>query len=171
MMATFKSPASKLIELLSSNSTNPSLYIVDKILFNLGIADIYALHAACRSLRWLVSYMSQSPSLLNINKQLGPFVKDPVRFRYELGKHDGLIAGEFVRNFLEFGRWNVPSLLVYVPQGSKSQGFIKHLRDEEQYTAESDVPKAHTVSCLCIQNGHPYSNLVYSVRRTIDLEA
>lgn len=119
-MAPSEKSVSKLIGLLSDKSQNPSLTIVDTILFHLRIADIYALHATCRSLRWLVDYMTDSPHLLNINKQLGPFVKDPMRFRSELGKYDGLIAGGFVRNFFEFGRWDVTTLALYVEQGLKS---------------------------------------------------
>ncbi|KAF4470444.1 hypothetical protein FALBO_2654 [Fusarium albosuccineum] len=142
-MATFGSPVSKLIELLSAKSQNPSLNIVDAILSYLGIADIYALHAACRSLRWLVDHMTSSSSLLNINKQLDPFVKDSARFRYELGKHDALIAGEFVRNFFEFGRWTIPSLLVYVRRGCNSEDFTNYLRDNEGYCAEPGQHKIY----------------------------
>ncbi|KAI8665149.1 hypothetical protein LRP88_12814 [Fusarium phalaenopsidis] len=136
-MASSENSVSKLVGLLSDQSENPNLTIVDTILFHLGIADIYALHAVCRSLRWLVGYMTDSPRLLNINKQLGPFVKDTMRFRSELGKYDGLIAGDFVRNFFEFGRWEVTTLLLYVEQGLKSQGFIDYLRDHEGYETKS----------------------------------
>lgn len=140
-MVSYKNSVSKLVGLLSDESRNPNLTIVDTTLFHLGIADIYALHATCRSLRWLVGYMTDSPRLLNINKQLGPFVEDPMRFRSELGKHDGLIAGDFVRNFFEFGRWEVTTLLLYVEQGLKSQGFIDYLRDHEGYRTKSQQPR------------------------------
>ncbi|RBQ80103.1 hypothetical protein FVER14953_21705 [Fusarium verticillioides] len=56
-----------------------------------------------------------------------------MRFRKELGKNDGLIAGDFVRNFFEFNRWEVSSLLVYIERGPKYQGFIKYLLDHEGY--------------------------------------
>lgn len=135
-MATTAPHVSKLIEFLSEKSQNPSLTIIDSILSHLGIADVYSLHATCRSLRWLVDYMTSS-SLLDINKQLTPFAKDPVQFRYELGKHDALIAGDFVRNFFEFGRWDDDSLLIYIEQGSKCEGFTKYLCDIEGYHAES----------------------------------
>lgn len=135
-MARGNSP-SKLIELLSDKFQNTNLTILDTILLHLGIADIYALHATCRSLRWLVGYMTDSPGLLNINKQLGPFVKDPVRFRSELGRYDGLIVGDFVRNYFEFGRWEVTSLLIYMEQGLKSQGFIDYLQEHEWYRPDS----------------------------------
>ncbi|CCT76256.1 uncharacterized protein FFUJ_14108 [Fusarium fujikuroi IMI 58289] len=136
-MASFARSAPKLIDLLS-DSQSPNLTIVDTILFHLGIADIYSLHASSRSLRWLVDYMTESPCLLNITRQLQPFVNDPMRFREELGKHDGLIAGDFVRNFFEFHRWEVSSLLLYIERGSKSQGFIQYLLDHEGYRAYSE---------------------------------
>ncbi|KAF5238851.1 hypothetical protein FANTH_10179 [Fusarium anthophilum] len=137
-MASYARPASKLIELLSDKSQSPNLTIVDTILLHLGIADIYSLHASSRSLRWLVDYMTESPCLLNITRQLQPFVRDPLRFRQELGKHDGLIAGDSVRNFFEFNRWEVSSLLLYIKQGPKYQGFIKYLLDHEGYKAYSE---------------------------------
>ncbi|RBA15939.1 hypothetical protein FPRO05_12160 [Fusarium proliferatum] len=136
-MASFARSAPKLIDLLS-DSQSPNLTIVDTILFHLGIADIYALHASSRSLRWLVDYMTESPCLLNIMRQLQPFVDDPTRFREELGKHDGLIGGDFVRNFFEFNRWEVSSLLLYIERGPKCQGFIKYLLDHEGYRAYSE---------------------------------
>lgn len=139
-MAPDKDSVSKLVGLLSDESRNPNLTVVDTILFHLGIADIYALHATCRSLRWLVGYMTDSPRLLNINKQLGPFFKDPMRFRSELGKCDGLLAGDFVRNFFEFGRWEVTSVLLYV-EGLKSQGLIDYLQDHEGYRMISQHPR------------------------------
>jgi hypothetical protein len=82
--------------------------------------------------------MTESPRLLSITKQLRPFVNDPTRFRSELGKHDGLIAGDFVRNFFEFGRWEVNSLLLYIERGAKCQGFIKYLLQHEGYRANSE---------------------------------
>ncbi|UPK92792.1 hypothetical protein LCI18_003727 [Fusarium solani-melongenae] len=81
--------------------------------------------------------MTESPSLLNINTQLGPFFNYPMRFRSELGKCNGLIAGDFVQNFLEFGRWGVTTMLLYVEQGLKLQGFIDYLRDHEGYETRS----------------------------------
>ncbi|KAK7591988.1 hypothetical protein V3481_006624 [Fusarium oxysporum f. sp. vasinfectum] len=137
-MASFTRPASNLIELLSDKSQSPNLTIVDTVLFHLGIADIYSLHASCRSLRWLVDYMTESPCLLNITRQLQAFVNDPMRFRKELGEHDGLIAGDFVRNFFEFHRWEVSSLLLYIKRGPKCQGFIKYLLAHEGYRADSE---------------------------------
>ncbi|KAM5526615.1 hypothetical protein FOXYSP1_21015 [Fusarium oxysporum f. sp. phaseoli] len=138
IMASFTRPASNLIELLSDKSQSPNLTIVDTVLFHLGIADIYSLHASCRSLRWLVDYMTESPCLLNITRQLQAFVNDPMRFRKELGEHDGLIAGDFVRNFFEFHRWEVSSLLLYIKRGPKCQGFIKYLLAHEGYRADSE---------------------------------
>ncbi|KAL4731222.1 hypothetical protein ACLX1H_000184 [Fusarium chlamydosporum] len=82
--------------------------------------------------------MTESPSLLSITKQLRTFVNDPTRFRSELGKYDGLIAGEFVRNFLEFSPWKVNSLLLYIQRGPKCQGFIKYLLQQEGYRANSE---------------------------------
>lgn len=137
-MASFARSTPKLIDLLSDKSQSPNLTIVDTILVHLGIADIYSLHASSRSLRWLVDYMTESPCLLNITRQLQPFVNDPMRFRKELGKHDGLIAGDFARNFFEFNRWEVSSLLLYIERGPKYQGFIKYLLDHEGYRAYSE---------------------------------
>ncbi|KAJ0148993.1 Aspartate aminotransferase, cytoplasmic [Fusarium oxysporum f. sp. albedinis] len=101
-MASFARPASKLIELLSDNSKRLSLTIVEIILLHLGIADIYSLHALSRSLRWLVDYITDSPCLLNITRQLQAFINDLIRFQRELGRHDRLIAGDFICNFFEF---------------------------------------------------------------------
>jgi hypothetical protein len=81
--------------------------------------------------------MTDSPCLLSITRQLQTFVSDPIRFRVELGKHDGLIAGDFVRNFFEFGRWEISSLLLYVEKGPKCEGFIKYLLEHEGYRADS----------------------------------
>ncbi|EXM14287.1 hypothetical protein FOTG_17296 [Fusarium oxysporum f. sp. vasinfectum 25433] len=61
-----------------------------------------------------------------------------MRFRKELGEHDGLIAGDFVRNFFEFHRWEVSSLLLYIKRGPKCQGFIKYLLAHEGYRADSE---------------------------------
>jgi hypothetical protein len=169
-MATLENPTSNLIQLLSSNSQHPSLNIVDTVLFHLCIADIYALHATCRSLRWLVSYMTESPSLLNINTQLGPFIKDPVRFRHQLGKHDGLLAGDFVQTFFDFGRWDVSTMLIYIERGPKSQALLNYLHDEEQY-AGSDVERLTTVSRLSTLNYYDCSNELVLVSATHYLEA
>ncbi|GKU21451.1 hypothetical protein FLAG1_06217, partial [Fusarium langsethiae] len=67
-----------------------------------------------------------------------PFVTDPTQFRSELGKHGGLIAGDFVRNFFDFGRWHVNSLLLYVERGSKCQGLIRYLLQHEGYRTYSE---------------------------------
>ncbi|RGP70021.1 hypothetical protein FSPOR_4312 [Fusarium sporotrichioides] len=137
-MDSLASRPSKLVELLSNKSGNPNLTIVDTILFHLGIADVYSLQASSRSLRWLVNYMTASPCLLSITKQLQPFVVDPTQFRSELGRHGGLIAGDFVRNFFEFGRWQVNSLFLYVERGSKCQGLIRYLLQHEGYRTYSE---------------------------------
>ncbi|KAF4994657.1 hypothetical protein FGRMN_5654 [Fusarium graminum] len=127
-------PPSKLLGLLSDKTQNPILDIVDIILFHLGIADIYALHATCRSLRWLADYLIDSPRLLNINRKLAPFTKDPGKFRYVLGQCDGLIAGDFARNFFEFGCWQDRELVIYVERGPKCKRLTGYLEDAEGYT-------------------------------------
>ncbi|KAM0354832.1 hypothetical protein ACHAPU_000659 [Fusarium lateritium] len=136
MFASF-GPPSELFELLSDKSKTPILTIVDIILLHLGIADIYALHATCRSLRWLASYLTDSPRLLDINRQLAPFIKDPVNFRYELGQCNGLIAGDFARNFFEFRCWQNTELVIFVERGPKWKRLTEYLQDAEEYTTRS----------------------------------
>ncbi|KAF5667106.1 hypothetical protein FHETE_5809 [Fusarium heterosporum] len=127
-------PPSKLLGLLSDKNQNPILTIVDIILLHLGIADTYALHATCRSLRWLADYLTDSPRLLNINRQLAPFIKDPGKFRHVLGQCDGLLAGDFARNFFEFGCWQDRELVIYVERGPKFKRLTEYLEDGEGYT-------------------------------------
>ncbi|KAM0228854.1 hypothetical protein ACHAP5_011834 [Fusarium lateritium] len=175
-MATSLELPSKLVELLSDRSKNPNLTIVDTILFHLGLADIYSLHATSRSLRWLVDYLTDSPRLLDVNKQLVSFVKDPARFRSELGKHDGLIAGDFVRNFFDFGRWEDTRLVIYAQKGPKSQGLTDYLTEFEGYkngTKHPEVFRRDDVPDLCIviktATSSPIVEIINKAQTTADL--
>lgn len=118
--------ASKLIQLLS-NEGHTILNITDNILCNLGVADIFALHATCRALRWLLGQMTESPYLLNVNKHLQHYFRDPSGFRRELGKCDGIICGAFVQNFLECNSYRNPILEIFIQEGPKSYQFIEYL--------------------------------------------
>jgi hypothetical protein len=130
---------SRIIELLSDQHT-PNLDIVDQILVNLNIADIFALHATCRRLSWVVRQMTESPYLLNINKQLLPFAKDPSRFRSELGKCDGLIRGGPAQNFLTFGSPTSSTLHIFANDRSKAEVevFTKYLEKDEGYSRSKE---------------------------------
>ncbi|RBR16532.1 uncharacterized protein FIESC28_06941 [Fusarium coffeatum] len=130
--------ASKVIQLLS-NEGPTNLDITDNILCNLGIADIFALHATCRALRWLVAQMTESPYLLNVDRQLGHYIKDPSRFRCELGKCDGIIGEEFVRSFLEFNRHRHRHFMIEITiqEGHKSWQFIEYLLSLEELTVKN----------------------------------
>ncbi|KAI6771707.1 hypothetical protein HG531_009332 [Fusarium graminearum] len=116
----------KLVELLSDQHS-PNLDIVDLILSNLGIAGIFALHATCRRLRWVVHHMTESPYLLNINKKLERYFDDPASFRYQLGKCNGVIRGDFVRSFLAFSS-PTSSTLDVVAQGGSNIGALMRRR-------------------------------------------
>ncbi|KAI8716418.1 hypothetical protein NCS52_00935500 [Fusarium sp. LHS14.1] len=99
-----------------------------------------------------------------------------MRFRSELGKCDGLIAGGFARNFFEFGRWDVTTLLLYVEQGPKSQGFADYLRDHEGYRTKpqqerflerNNVPGFYII--IKVTTGPPIINLINDANTTADL--
>ncbi|KAF4343747.1 hypothetical protein FBEOM_2334 [Fusarium beomiforme] len=172
-------PVSKLVSLLSDKFQSLNLNIVDNILFHLGIADIYALHATSRSLRWLVGYMTDSPSLLNVNKQLRLFVKDPLRFRSELGRTDGLIAGDFVCNFFEYGTYkDFNHLHVYVDKGGKWLAFITYLLNVEGYRYQSELEpycfERQIGTNVCIitvkrTDGPPIIDIINTATTTLDL--
>ncbi|KAJ4128081.1 hypothetical protein NW768_008365 [Fusarium equiseti] len=123
--------ASKLIQLLSDEG-HINLNITDNILGNLGIADIFALHATCRALRWLHGQMTESPYLLHVDTQLGHYFRDPSRFRYELGKCDGVICGGFVQNFLERNSPVNQIMQIVLQEGPKSTQFIEYLLSSEE---------------------------------------
>lgn len=127
--------ASRIIQLLSDDGLT-NLNITDNILCNLGIADIFALHATCRALRWLLGQMTESPYLLNVNTQLGHCLRDPSRFRYELGKCDGIICGEFVQNFLECNSQRYVRMQIVIQEGPKSCQFIEYLLSLEEITVD-----------------------------------
>ena len=138
-MATPTQAPSKLVDLLSSAKPNLVMEIVDTILFNLNIVDIYSLHAASRSLSWLVGYMHESPRLLSINKHLGPFVQDAALFRRKLRECEGIIGGDFVLNFFMFGRYKVSTLDVFVDRGDRADDFVKYLCEQEHYEIQNNV--------------------------------
>ncbi|KAF5234945.1 hypothetical protein FAUST_7376 [Fusarium austroamericanum] len=122
----------KLVELLSDQHS-PNLDIVDLILSNLGIAGIFALHATCRRLRWVVRHMTESPYLLNINKKLERYFDDPASFRYQLGKCNGVIRGDFVRSFMAFSSPTSSTLDVVAQGGSNIGALMRYLHRDEGY--------------------------------------
>lgn len=133
--------SSKLVELLSDQHS-PKLDIVDLILSNVGIAGIFALHATCRRLRWVIRHMTESPYLLNINKKLERYFDDPASFRYQLGKCNGLIRGDFVRSFLTLSSPTSSALDIVVQGGSNINALMRYLHRDEGYIRDwqGDTP-------------------------------
>ncbi|KAF0635135.1 hypothetical protein FPSE5266_06688 [Fusarium pseudograminearum] len=131
----------KLVELLSDQH-NPNLDIVDLILSNVGIAGIFALHATCRRLRWVVRHMTESPYLLHINKKLERYFDDPASFRYQLGKCNGLITGDFVRSFLTFSSPTSSTLDIVAKGGPNIDALMRYLQRDEGYIRDwqGDTP-------------------------------
>ncbi|KAL6917337.1 hypothetical protein FSST1_008832 [Fusarium sambucinum] len=166
---------SKIVQLLSDQH-NPNLYIVDQILSNLGVAGIFALHATCRRLRWLIHHMTESPHLLNINKHLKRFSNNPTRFRYELGKCDGLIAGSFVRNFLTFSSPASARLTIFI-DGMKDYNFLRYLAKYEGYGEYTErrqtyltTHKTHSdVSILIRARSRPIIDIINRAKTSADL--
>ena len=145
--------ASKLIQLLS-NGGHTVLNITDNILCNLGIADIFALHATCRALRWLISQMTESPYLLNVNKQLRHYFRDPSGFRRELGKCDGIICGAFVQSFLDCNSYRNPILEIFIQEGPKSCQFIDYLLSLDEVRV-NDFCKYGNETCHLLSTSDP----------------
>lgn len=111
--------------------------ILDCIVSELTIADVYALHGICRAFRCLTDYLRKTR--LNINIHLERFVADGRRFRERLGQYDGLISGGFALDFFAPGCRRATRLDVVVEKGHRANAFARYLRTEEQYeSGEAD---------------------------------
>ncbi|KAF4444516.1 hypothetical protein F53441_11109 [Fusarium austroafricanum] len=113
------------------------------------------------------------------------YVKDLLRFRNKLGESDGLIAEDFVCNFLEFGTWfDVPSLHVYVQDGPKRNALIDYLFRTEEYEIRVEQSSASVSGrpfilerpsfpdlCIIIKatSGPPIIEIINSAMTTLDL--
>lgn len=60
-------------------------------------------------------------------------MRDPIRLRSLLGKHDALISGSFVIQFFDGVLWKESDLDVYMEDGMSAKAFNHHLIEVEGY--------------------------------------
>lgn len=101
----------------------------------LTVADALVLSRVCKAFGDFKDYMLAKVS--DINTRLQPFVKDPVIFRSQLAKHDGLISGMFALDLFEVTRWEVPYLDIFIKTGPNAEEFSSYLQREEAYLTSS----------------------------------
>lgn len=78
-------------------------------------------------------YSLISLQLWNIDRDLQRFVREPRRFREQLGKCDGLISGSFALQFFEREYWEGSDLDIYVEEGKGGLGLGRYLVYVEGY--------------------------------------
>ena len=89
----------------------------------------------------------------NVNRQLGPFVRNPIEFRSQMAPHDALIIfSSFVIQFFDDVFWKESNLDMYVQSGEgvsacgqyflREEGhrFVEESIEQDAY-AESDTAK------------------------------
>ncbi|OTA84410.1 hypothetical protein M434DRAFT_36467 [Hypoxylon sp. CO27-5] len=69
----------------------------------------------------------------NINSKLARFIRDPTRFRSQLGHSDALISGSFALQFFERTTWLDSDLDIVVQDGKNLEGLAKFLTAVEGY--------------------------------------
>ncbi|OTA69596.1 hypothetical protein K449DRAFT_429059 [Hypoxylon sp. EC38] len=69
----------------------------------------------------------------NINSKLARFIRDPTRFRSQLGHSDALISGSFALQFFERTTWLDSDLDIVVQNGKNLEGLAKFLTAVEGY--------------------------------------
>jgi hypothetical protein len=71
----------------------------------------------------------------NVNRRLRRFVRDPIRFRSQMARHNALISGSFVIQFLDDVLWEESDLDIYIENGEASLAFSEYLYGVEGYRA------------------------------------
>ena len=103
----------------------------------LTLADICRLRSVCRSIRGAVHPLLYDR--LDINRALRNFVHNCDGFRWNLGKADALLVGEFVLDFLSTPTKQSLVLGILVEQGSRLDDLVAYLCAEEAFERqESD---------------------------------
>ena len=110
----------------------------------LTVSDIAVLSRVCKELGVYKDRMIKRIS--NINIRLERFVKNPIEFRSQLGKYDGLMTGIFVLETFDGGSQKFPYLDVYIREGPNALGFMKYL--ERQGSFKSDTSNRNLVSFM-----------------------
>jgi len=108
----------------------------------LDIKDIINLTKTCKSLARL--YQELLRTQRNLDKQLGRFLRDPVKFRKRLAQCDGVIPGSFALQFFSRTLWPDSNLNVFVKE-DRYGPLVQHLIKDEGYRiiGKSDGPKTH----------------------------
>ncbi|KAI0841850.1 hypothetical protein F5Y06DRAFT_292673 [Hypoxylon sp. FL0890] len=82
----------------------------------------------------------------DINRKLARFIKDPTRFRSQLGRSDALISGSFVLQFFERTIWPDSDLDIVVQDGVNLEGLSKFLTTVEGYKMIEEEPHKYKQS-------------------------
>jgi hypothetical protein len=108
--------------------------IFNRLCLHLDIARILPLKRVTK--RWSGHISTHLKERWNINKKLKRFIADPQRFRTELGRHDALISGSFVIQFLNGVVWDESDLDIYVHE-VKAAELGHYLITEEGYELQA----------------------------------
>ena len=114
-----------LLGLLDRESRYP---IYKSFYSQLPLNDALVLTRTCKKIRR--DYLEKR---WDIDRRLTRFVKHPLRFRSELGKHNSLISGSFALQFFAQTLWPEADLDVFVEDGAALASFDAYIQDEEKY--------------------------------------
>ena len=107
----------------------------------LDIGDVIALTRTCMALSHIYHALV-SQQHWNVDRDLMRFVKDPRRFRNQLGESDALISGSFALQFFERQCWEESDLDIFVEEGEGARELERYLNNVEEYQLISeDVPE------------------------------
>ncbi len=106
------------------------------------IAGIINLTRTCRTLSHLYQTLLDLQQW-NVDRDLLRFVKDPRRFRTQLGKCDGLISGSFALQFFERVYWEGSGLDVFVEDRREAREFEHYLVNVENYKLSRESFNTH----------------------------
>lgn len=106
--------------------------IFDRLCAHMPIAEIINLTRTCKALSHLYQTLLGLQQW-NVDRDLLRFVKDPHRFRTQLGKCDGLISGSFALQFFERVYWEGSDLDIFVKDRREACEFEHYLTNVENY--------------------------------------
>jgi hypothetical protein len=116
--------------------------IFDRLCAHMPIAGIINLTRTCRTLSHLYQTLLDLQQW-NVDRDLLRFVKDPRRFRTQLGKCDGLISGSFALQFFERVFWEGSGLDVFVEDRREAREFEHYLVNVENYKLSRESFNTH----------------------------
>ena len=122
--------------------------VFDQLCIHLRIREIINLTRTCKALSHLYQTLL-SLQQWNVDRNLLRFVKDPRRFRSQLGKCDGLISGSFALQFFERVYWKESDLDIFIEVGEEARKFEHYMTNVEGYRLTKES----------FNNGYAWSDL------------